>query len=651
MAGSKFSRADARPARLYGATAPAEEDDDGENEELSTEAIVRLSTRDKSVPYLHYYPERFRLYAALLLSAYSVEEYVMRPDLFGLETASPLQRAVCRVIAGYPLDGSRNPVTEWPAPLERLFSQTADDTTGGRGEALTRLRDEYDARLAVVGEDLTIYPEVAEAFGGELPTSTDVKEVMVIAAIRCAKTFIAAAAVAQRSIVADLTGLQPGETARAGIISWRVDLANTCFEFVTNAFEGSQLLRALLVKKPAWYPGAPTNLLRLHNVGSDRFVDILILTANRGGASALSKWYVAFVVDEAARMLADYNDGVINYADIRRAVVHRIRKDGLFLTITSPWYSVGPVYEAAKHLGMRPEKRACVLWAPGWAMNPITWTPEACEAAKLADPDAYETDVAARFARTDELAISHKLMVAASTLPVVHAGEILPNAVPPKYAGEVAILDASLRKDAISFCIAAMVRGRRTILVYREWVGTPEVAIDTKRVAREVAAWMRRFQVTDLEADRLSQESMGELLEHDAALGVTTWEASASDFAVMAARVEHHLKMGELVLPDDERIRDDLSGLRRISTHAGDIQIAFPTSLSIRQSVSARVILLAIERLYKVEVEQTIAETEETRMHAAMLRRHGPRDPLGAMDRAVDDALERYDATGDLFNG
>ena len=150
MATSRFSRADARPARLYGATAPAEDDDDGESEELSTAALLALSPRDTAVPYVHFYPERFRLYAALLLCAYSVEEYVMRPDLFGLTTASPLQRAVCRVIGGYPLDGSRNPVTEWPAALERLFVQTKDDATGGRGEALARLRDEYDARLAVV---------------------------------------------------------------------------------------------------------------------------------------------------------------------------------------------------------------------------------------------------------------------------------------------------------------------------------------------------------------------------------------------------------------------------------------------------------------------------------------------------------------------
>lgn len=637
----RFERAKAKAPRPFETVPPPPPDvDDDVQDDESTAALAR-ATRSPAPRYVHGAPERFRVYAALLLCAYSVEEYVTRPDLFGLTTASPLQRAICRVLAGYPLDGSVNPCTEWPPALQRLLDATETDATGGRAEAIDAIRHAYDERLAVVGEDLTVYPEVLEAFGGSVPLCS-VKELMVVAAIRCAKTFIAAAALAQRAIVADLTGLRVGETARAGIISWRVDLANTCFEFITAAFEASPLLRVMLLEPPAWFPGAPRNVLRVYNLVSDRMVDILTLAANRGGASALSKWYVGFVVDEAARMLADYNDGVINYADIRKAVFQRIRPDGFYMAITSPWISAGPVYEAQKRLGVHEKNGLCVVWAPGWAMNPVTWTPEACAKAKESDPESYETDVAARFARTEDIAIALDLVRAASTVRVVEAGD-----APVGYA-DVAVLDAGLRKDCVALALAGMVRGQRMVPVYREWIGTQGRPLDMRAVAADIARWLAKHNLSSLWADELSQESMGELLEH-AGIGVSSWTATPRDFAGMAARLEHFLKLGEVALPNDERVRDDLASIRRAVPTSGDVIVTFPTSLSPRASVSSRAILYAVAQLYKTPEERRGAQqTEEDRMREARKRRHGSQDPVGALDRAVDEMLERYDTLGVL---
>jgi len=639
---SRYSRAQARSVRSSWSTPYDEEQDDGPfgKEDAQNEPCKEP---DKPLPlYANFESNRYRLYAALLLCAFSVEEYLMRPDLFGLTTASPLQRAICRVLSGYPLDGSVNPCTENPPALQRLLDQTETDDTHGRDDALAFLRLEVDDRLAIVGEDLTQFPDVLEAFGGKEPY-VGVKELMVVAAIRCAKTLIGAAALAQRSVTADLTGLRIGETARAGVCSWRVDLANTCFEFLTAAFDASKLLRSQVIEPPKWFPGAPKNVLRVYNHVSDRNVDILTLTANRGGASALSKWYVGFVVDEAARMLADFQEGVINYSDIRRAVFQRIRPDGFYLAITSPWLSIGPVYEAQKKLGMHEKHGLCVAWAPGWAMNPITWTPEACERAKAEDPESYETDVAARFARTDDLVLSNEL--------VKSAGKVLVRTMndEPLALAEVAVIDAGLRKEAVGFALAAMVRGKRTLLAYREWIGSPEEPLKMRAIAVEVAHWLCKYNVSTLHADPLSQDSIGELLEHEG-IGVTGWGATAREFAAMATRLEHHMKLGDIAIVDDERVRDDLSSIRRVTNATGEVSVAFPLSTTMRASTSSRAVLFAMAQLYRPATEIIVPQTEEKRMRDSLLRRmRRLEDPLSGRDDAIDYALECYDAMGVLY--
>ncbi len=623
----RFDRSQARGAGSKEPLADAPEE--GEPPEPRREALFARFETDAE-----------RLRAAILLCAYSVEEYVLRPDLFGLTTASPLQRAICRVIAGYPIDGSIHPINTWPLALARIVERTARDKTGGHAAALKVLAAEHDARLALVSEDLTQYPEVLEAFGGQVPYA-GVKEFMVVAAIRCAKTLIAAAALAHRSIVADLDGLLVGETARAGVISWRVDLANTCFEFITAAFDASPLLRTQVLEPPRWFPGAPKNVMRVYNYGSDRVVDIMTLAANRGGASALSKWYVGFVVDEAARMLSDYNDGVINYADIRRAVFQRIRRDGFYLAITSPWLSVGPVYEAQKRLGIHEENGLCVAWAPGWAMNPITWTPEVCAAAKAADPESYVTDVEARFARTDELVISFELL---RDMPRVHAVRTLEQA--PAALADIAVLDTSLRKDAIALAFASVIKGRRTLVAYFEWIGTPEEPIDLRDTAKQICLWLRRLNQTTVHVDALSEEAFRELFAAaDDAIGVVSWSVSAHEFAMMATRFEHRAKLGELALVDDERVRDDLAAVRRGTNGTGDVYVTFPLTFSARASASSRAVLFALSQLFPGEDAPVPEEqTEERRMQERFRRRHArAEDPSQALDDALDDAIQRWE--------
>jgi hypothetical protein len=208
---SRWSRSKSAETATFYDPVPLDEDDPRDGPFGADEGPdVPLKEAPKPLPpYANFESNRYRLFAAIMLCAYSVEEYLMRSDLFGLATASPLQRAICRVLSGYPLDGSTNPCNEWAPALQRILDQTETDDTRGRDDAIYELKEQYDARLAIVGEDLTGYPGVLEAFGGAVPHA-QVRELMVVAAIRCAKTLIAGAALAQRTMVANLTGLRPG---------------------------------------------------------------------------------------------------------------------------------------------------------------------------------------------------------------------------------------------------------------------------------------------------------------------------------------------------------------------------------------------------------------------------------------------------------
>lgn len=282
-----------------------------------------------------------------------LETVLTSPKAFGLTTASPLQRAICRMIDGKPL-----------------------------GELADR-------------------PEVCAAFGGEeairaLPSNgVGPRRVTILAGIRTGKTLIAAACAVRSSQTLDLTHLRAGEVPRTSVIAPKMDLAVVALNHVRGSIEASPLLRQLIVG------GSLKESIHLRHP-SKRPVEIKVSAAASGGTALVSRWAGDVIIDEAPRWSGNDENVKVTLEDTRTAGMGRLL--GQWIEIGSPWISGGPVHkDFVEHFG-KPSDQLVVVKAPAYAMWPERWTPELCEKVRLTDARTYQTDILANFIDDDSLA-------------------------------------------------------------------------------------------------------------------------------------------------------------------------------------------------------------------------------------------------------
>ena len=136
-------------------------------------------------------------------NALTLEALLTSPSAFGLETASPLQRAICRAADGLPL------------------------------------------------RELAAREDVQEAFGDVygLPDARPA-ELTIISGIRTGKSLLAAAIALRASQVCDVSRLGAGEVPRVSIVSLTLDLGRVVFDHLVGALRARPALRALMVGEP-----------------------------------------------------------------------------------------------------------------------------------------------------------------------------------------------------------------------------------------------------------------------------------------------------------------------------------------------------------------------------------------------------------------
>jgi hypothetical protein len=281
----------------------------------------------------------------------STETLLTHPRCFGLTTASPLQRAVARAADGAPLG------------------------------------------------DLANDPDVIAAFGGEeaiakLPHEPP-KEFFLIAAIRCGKSLFSAVLALRIALTVDMSFMKPTEIGRVSVLSLDKDKAGIVLEHLMGALtmEGGALGRYLM-KSPR--PNGESIYIRRDD---GRRVRIVVAAGKRAGASLVSRWTLAAVLDEGCRM-SGAEDGVVSFDESRKAVILRLSRvrGGQFIVVSSPHAARGPVYDRVRAYNANPTSRLVIVQATGPMLNPYIWTPEECEKARLTDEQAYVTDILGEFA-------------------------------------------------------------------------------------------------------------------------------------------------------------------------------------------------------------------------------------------------------------
>lgn len=454
---------------------------------------------------------------AALVRERTLEELLTLKSGFGLVTASPLQRAVCRIIDGRPLG------------------------------------------------DLACHPLVMGAIGDveSLPKGKP-DEVLIVSGIRTAKSLTAAATSVRASQVCDVSGLGDGEIPRVSIVSLTTDLARVVFDHLVGNILARPALRAILLEEPS----ADSVLLR-HPSG--RPVEIKVVAGARAGASLVARWSAGCIFDEAPRMIGAA-EGVVNYDDCHAAVIGRLLPGAQIISIGSPWAPFGPIYNRVIEFSGKPSKSLVVIRAPAHHMNPITWTPEHIEALRLKDEAVYRTDILGEFADP-----SSSLFSAGEIERITRKG---PAEIPfePGY-DYGATMDPATRGNAWTFTVGAKKRGegvRNKIVVTlaKQWIGSKVEPLSPDAVMCEIGAICKTYGVDVVTTDQYAADALRDIAErHGIVLRIETITAQRK--VELFQDLQTKIAEESIELPPDPVVRADLLSVRKRVTQNG-IAIELP---------------------------------------------------------------------------
>ncbi|HSY21820.1 MAG TPA: hypothetical protein VK841_06885 [Polyangiaceae bacterium] len=499
---------------------------------------------------------------------FTLEALLTGREAFALESASPLQRAICRVADGLPL-----------------------------GE------------LAACEDVKRAIGDVSALPAGALPA-----ELYILSGIRTGKSLVSAALAVRAALTCDLSKLGPGETARVSVLSLTVDLGRVVFGHLAGTVTAKPALKALVVGEPTG------DAIELRHP-SGRVVEVKVVAGARAGASLVARWSAGCIFDEAPRMLGE-EDGVVNFDDARRAVLGRLLPGAQLVAIGSPWAPRGPIYEAVLESWGKPSVRRVVVRAAAPAMNPVWWTPERVEALKAQDEQAYRTDVLGEFADPDSSLVSSSEIERAT-----RKGPL----VLERMAGDepVAAMDPGTRGNAWTLVIAS--RRRRAdgraftcVLLAKQWQGSKADPLDPDKVLAEVARLLRGYRVGGVETDQLAADFVRSIAaRHSLDVHVRTITAPVKLELFESMR----MRMADdgIEIPDDPTLRADLLSIRKRVTMNG-ISIELPRTADGRHADYAPALALAVARARADPPipprALTVNEQEEARVSAAIAARN-----------------------------
>lgn len=476
----------------------------------------------------------------------NVETLFTSAEYFAVTTATPLQRAVCRIVDGTPL----GELADHPL-VERALSSWTDPTA------------KVDPRKPIAR-----------------PTQLD-----YLAATRSGKTRFASACAIHMSLACDLSHLAHGEIARVPIVSLSLDLADVAFSQLSVTCTAQPKLRAFLLEEPT----AGRVLLR-HPSG--RPVEITVSAGRKAGGSLVSRWMPGVIFDEATRMVGSSDGAMVNLTDMRTAIQSRLLPGAIVLELGSPWAPFGPVYETVQQYHGRPADGVLVVRAKGWWLNPSWWTEkrrsDMANSKKLEDRIALQTDGEAEFTSPEEAMYSHTAIEAATR----ERPESLPRERGQEY---VATMDPATRGNAWTLVITTRRRnGKLAVAHAQQWIGTKTEPLSPKVVLAEIAVVLARYGLTSVETDQWATDFVRELAD-GVGLSVVehTW-TSATKWEKFKAFGER-LDDGRVELAPVPQLAEDLKRVRKRVTQQG-VQVLLPKTTDGRHCDYAPAIVLALAR-------------------------------------------------------
>lgn len=458
---------------------------------------------------------------------------------FGLTTATPCQRAAARILDGLPLG-------------DLLYDPEVQQFIGA-------VNGEIDGRL----------------IDGHLW-----QEVVFLAAVRGAKTFLACAAAVRMSQTVDTSKLTHGEVPRISIVSRSLSLAGVAYGYLRAAFEQTEL-RSLLLEEPT----RSSFTIRGANGWP---IEIATKAGAKAGASLVATWSAGAIFDEAPRMAAK-DEGVVNLADARTAILGRLLPGAQALYIGSPWAPNGLVYDLVEEFWQQPGKNLVVLRGTGPMLNPSWWTPARCDDLRERDPLAYQTDVKGEFANPESGLLDPGLVTKLTRegpleLPYEWGGTYSA-ACDPSEGGEggngftLVIVQRKYRDDGQAIYPVAFAR---------EWRGQRPA-----KIWEEIAAACDAYGLNEAATDQYAASANADLaIQHGLTLEVdpSTGPKNVEDFTNFATLARQEL----IEFPPDPQFKKDLLNISKRVTQ-NSVAIVLPKTADGRHCDFAPALVKALK--------------------------------------------------------
>lgn len=460
----------------------------------------------------------------------SLEELLTDPTLFGLKTATPVQRAICRIADGVPLEELAN--------LESVHSALGCD------------------------------PSFLKA--------RKPREVSILSGIRVGKSLLAALLAVYWTQTCDVSELGPGETPRVSIVSISTDLAEVVFGHVVGRIMASERLKPLVIGKSM----ADSITLR-HPTGTP--VEICVVAGAKGGASLVARWAAGIVFDEYTKMSGG-GDGAINFDDQLHNVRERLLRGSQIVSIGNPWAPHGPAYNQYKaHYG-KPTEDLVIVKAPAWDLNPVFWNPEKVAKARE-NPDTFVTECLGEF-RSPEAALFSAVEVDCST-------RTFPIILPPEpRCSYRAAMDPATRGNGWTLVVTTRQGTKKKVVLAHEWLGSKTTPLSPKSVMQEVAAKLKPYGIATIDSDQHLGDALKDIA-HDVGLHVRLvfWTEKEKTAKYMAFKTR--MASGEIEIPPDYVLRGDLIQVQKRSTTNG-VKIVLPKTADGRHCDYMPALVLAM---------------------------------------------------------
>ena len=477
----------------------------------------------------------------------SLEDLVTSDQGFGLTTATPVQRAICRIVDN--------------KPLNELETDPA------------------------VASSLGLSP--AELLKYAKKKKHPPREMVILSGIRTGKSMLAAAIAIWASQTCEMSHLRPGEIPRFSILSINKDLANVVMSHMMGNILASPILTRLIFDQDAarkWLQnGKPgTDSIMLRNMELNRPVEIKVVSGKRAGSSLVARWSCGVVADESPRMCGQ-DSAVVNLDDSRKAVLGRLLPGAGLYMIGSPWAPIGPVHRMYTESYGKPNREMVVLKAPGPTLNPIWWTPERCERLKDSDEEAYTTDVLAEFCDVEESLFGPYLDDATMEDMYLPYDERL------EY---ICSIDPATRQNAFTMVIATRKGTKKIIVFAKQWQGTRLEPLRPSKILQEIAIICSKYELRWAITDQFAGDAMVDLA---AAVGLelVIEEWTSKNKTPLFLELATQFQQGNVVIPPDHFLLKDLRLVKRRITQGG-VSIVFPQTSDKRHCDYAPAIARAV---------------------------------------------------------